>query len=144
MWYGAEAARTACAELRYWRWRFVRDSHGLQRLDAVPHTLFQATVAGAAVDLRSMPFSRNRAAWRDPVDYAACQQLARSAREAQIIRYASVRDPEHGGCAGILELSAFMGGVRQRQTWFLTVDMHRASWVCAGGPRRERFEFSFQ
>ena len=93
-----------------------------------------------------MPFSRDRAAWRDPLDYAACQQLARSAREAQvqIIRYASVWDPEHGGCAGVLNLSAFVGGVRQRQTWFLTVDTHRASWVRAGGPRRERFEFAFE
>ena len=145
VWYGAEAARTACAELGYWRWRFVRDSHGFSRLDAVPHTLFQATAAGAAIDLRSEPFSPDQAAWRDPVNYAACQQFARSAREAQvrIIRYASVRDPEHGGCAGVLDFRAFVGSVRQRQTWFLTVDARHASWVRAGSPRPERFEFSF-
>lgn len=145
VWYGAEAARTACAELGYWRWRFVRDSHGLSRLDAVPHTLFQATAAGAAIDLRGEPFSRDQAAWCDPVNYAACQQLARSAREAQvrIIRYASVRDPEHGGCAGVLDFRAFVGSVRQRQTWFLTVDARHASWVRAGSQRPERFEFSF-
>ena len=146
VWYGAEAARSSCAELGYWRWRFVRDSHGLRRLDAVPHTLFQAVASGATIDLRVKPFTRDRAAWGDPENYGACQQLARSARTANvhIIRYASVRDPEHGGAAAVLGWHAFTGGVRQRQTWFLTIDQRRASWVRAGGSRRERYEFSFE
>lgn len=145
VWYGAETMRTGCAELGYWRWRFVRDSHGLTRLDAVPHTVFQAFAAGQAIDLRTAPLLRDRAAWSDPSDYGACQRLARSAREAglQIIRYASVRDPEHAGCAAVLDCRALVGGVRQRQTWFLTVDRRRASWVRAGGQRRERFEFRY-
>ncbi len=145
VWYGAEAVRTSCAELGYWRWRFVRDSRGLTRLDAVPHTLFQARVAGDAVDLRLAPFVRDRVLWSDPGEYGACQRLARSARQAgvQMIRYASVRDPQHCGCVAVLDCGAFVGGVRQRQTWFLTIDAHHASWVRAGGARRERFEFSF-
>lgn len=145
VWYGAEAVRTACAELGYWRWRFVRDSHGLSRLDAVAHTLFRALATGPSVDLRIPPFSRDRTAWTDPDDYHACQELARRVREAdvRIIRYGSVRDPEHAGCAAVLDCRAFAGGVRQRQTWFLTVDRLRASWVRAGTQRRERHEFSF-
>ena len=31
IWYGAEALRTACAELGYWRWRFLIDSESLER-----------------------------------------------------------------------------------------------------------------
>ncbi|MHB1869701.1 MAG: RES domain-containing protein [Steroidobacteraceae bacterium] len=87
----------------------------------------------------------DRAAWSDPSDYGAGQRLARSAREAglRIIRYASVRDPEHAGCAAVLDCRALVGGVRQRQTWFLTVDRQRAGWVRAGGQRRERFELRY-
>ena len=123
----------------------MHDSHGLTRRDAVPHTVFQTIAAGAAVDLRAAPLSHDRAAWTYPDDYGSCQDIARRAREAavQIIRYASVRDPEHAGCAAVLECRALVGGVRQRQTWFLTVDRQRASWVRADGQRREQFEFRF-
>ena len=144
-WYGAELIRTSCAELGYWRWRFVRDSHGLTRLDGVPHTLFLAHARGRGIDLRRSPFANERRHWSDPQDYTACQALARSARAAGIalIRYASVRDPEHPGCAAVLDVRAFAGtgGVRQRQSWFLTVDAERASWVRSGA--RERYEFLF-
>lgn len=147
VWYGAEHLRTSCAELGYWRWRFVTDSRGLERLDGVAHTLYRALGRGSTVDLRRKPFVRDGEAWRSPGDYSACQQLARSARaaEVRIIRYASVRDPEHGGCAAVLDCRAFVGagGVRERQSWFLSVDRQRASWVRAGERRGEAWEFVF-
>lgn len=147
VWYGAEAVRTSCAELGYWRWRFVMDSRGLTRLDGVPHTIFQAVVRGRAVDLRQKPFVRDERTWRDQNDYDGCQALARVARagEMQIIRYASVRDPEHGGCGAVLDCRAFSGtgGVRKRQSWFLTVDRQRASWIRSGARSTATFEFLF-
>lgn len=148
VWYGAEAVRTSCAELGYWRWRFVRDSHGLTRLDGVPHTVLQAIARGNSVDLRREPFLRDGRIWTHSADYDGCQAFARAAREAElrIIRYASVRDPEHGGCGAVLDSRAFAGtgGVRQRQSWFLTVDRHRASWVRSGGTRTgAAYEFVF-
>lgn len=147
VWYGAEAVRTSCAELGYWRWRFVRDSHGLSRLDGVPHTVFQATARGNSVDLRVEPFLRDQKVWSNPDDYGGCHALARTARKAemQIIRYASVRDPEHGGCGAVLDCHAFSGtgGVRQRQSWFLTVDRNRASWVRSGTRTGAAYEFLF-
>jgi len=147
VWYGAEAIRTSCAELGYWRWRFVTDSRGLARLDGVAHTIYQAVARGPAVDLREPPFERDAPRWHHPSDYSACQALARTARtaEVRIIRYASVRDPEHGPCAAVLDGRAFVGtgGVRRRQSWFLSVDRTRASWLRAGERRGEAWEFVF-
>ncbi len=146
VWYGAETVRTSCAELSYWRWRFVCDSRGLARLDAVAHTIFQARAKGGAVDLRVKPFSRDGRLWRHNNDYGACQAFARSARAGgvQIVRYESVRDPEHGGCAAVLDCRAFSdGGVRQRQTWFLTVDRQRTTWLRTGEADDERYEFKY-
>lgn len=147
VWYGAEAVRTSCAEIGYWRWRFAIDSHGLSRLDGVPHTIFQAVARGKALDLRQKPFARDEKVWGNTEDYAGCQALARVARtaETQIIRYASVRDPEHAGCGAVLDCRAFSGtgGVRQRQSWFLTVDRQRASWLRSGARNAAAYEFIF-
>jgi len=143
VWYGAEALRTSCAELGYWRWRFVTASRGLERLDGVPHTIFQAFARGTGIDLRKAPFVRDRALWTDPDDYTSCQTLARAARaeHIDIVRYESVRDPEHGGCGAVLDARAFAGVTpRQRQSWFLSVDRRRASWVRSSS-RTEAYEF---
>lgn len=148
VWYGAEAVRTSCAEIGYWRWRFVTDSHGLTRLDGVPHTIFQAVARGTTVDLRERPFARDERIWSSSDDYGSCQALARAARTAgmHMIRYASVRDPEHAGCGAVLDCRAFSGtgGVRQRQSWFLTVDRQRASWVRSGARNAAAYEFLFE
>ena len=147
VWYGAEHIRTSCAELGYWRWRFVMDSRGLDRLDGVAHTLYQASARGLAVDLRESPFARDASGWLHPEDYSACQRFAQAARAADIrlIAYQSVRDPQHATCVAVLDCRAFVGagGVRRRQSWFLSVDRKRASWVRAGERRREAWEFVF-
>lgn len=149
VWYGADTVAAACAEVGYWRCRFVADSDGLTALDAVAHTLFRARAAGSAIDLRRPPLLADEAVWMAPDDYSGCRQLARAAREAGValIRYRSVRDPVHAGCAAVLDCRAFAGsrGIDSRQTWFLSVDARRASWIRAGGgPRRaETLEFDF-
>lgn len=150
VWYGAEALQTACAEVGYWRWRFVADSAGLKALDGVAHTLFRAVARGSGIDLRVPPFLRAAKRWRQADDYGPCQAIARSAREAglAVLRYASVRDPDHGGCAAVLDCRAFAGtrGITTRQTWFLSVDDARVSWIRSGGRagRREAFEFVYR
>lgn len=138
--YGAEARRSACAELGYWRWRFLTDSSGLASLGPSPQTLFQVRVKGRAVDLRRKPFSRQAARWRDPGDYSATQAFAATAREAavEIIRYESVRDPDKGGCAALLEPAVFVQRApAARQTWHLTVTGTASAWHRDA----ERFEF---
>ena len=35
VWYGAEKERTACAEIGFWRWRFLMDSAGLKSIGSI-------------------------------------------------------------------------------------------------------------
>ena len=44
VWYGAEKERTACAELGFWRWRFLMDATGLDSLGPSPQTVFRAGI----------------------------------------------------------------------------------------------------
>ena len=142
--YAADAIRTACAELGYWRWRHLADSPALASMPARPQTVFRAKFAARAVDLREPPFAADRRRWTDPDDYGACQALARAARAAgvQAIRYESVRDPAHGGCCALLDPEAF--ALRRHadpQTWWLSVFRDRVVWQRAGSPGGESFEF---
>lgn len=149
VWYGAEAASTAFAELGYWRCRFIADSTGLSTLRNTAHTLFQAQARGPARDLRRAPW-REQGDWLNPSDYSACQAQARSARAdgVQLLRYASVRHPKHGGCAAVLSPQAFAypnGGVKEQQTWFLHATADTATWVrSTGGKDDEASEFSYR
>jgi len=129
VWYGAEVLRTALAEKSYWRLRFLLDSPGTPALKAVPHTAFRAPVrTTAALDLTTTPLLRDAAAWTHRTDYTATQALAAAARAARInvIRYSSVRDPEHGACAAVLEPTVF-GHARPRglETWFIAASRER-------------------
>jgi len=143
VWYGAETLRTALAEKSYWRLRFLLDSPGTPELRPVPHTAFMAAVrTAAALDLTHAPFVRDRAVWTDRTSYQGTQQLAATAREArlQIIRYESVRDPEHAACAAALTPLVFgRSKPRSQETWFLAASRVRVR--CApderGGPTWE-------
>jgi len=142
--YGAEAIRTACAELGYWRWRLLNDSPQLQSIPPVPQTLFRTAVSGRTIDLRVPPLSRRRKQWTDPDDYSACQKLARDARAEgiQVIRYQSVRDPQAGGCAAVLSHTAFTSPTpAENQSWTLAVFRQRVFWRRDSIFEVESFEF---
>ncbi len=142
--YGADERRTACAELGYWRWRFLTDSPALERLASLSHTLFQSEVSGQCVDLTAAPFNEQAAAWTAPRDYSACQQFGAVAREAgvELIRYQSVRDPQAGGCAAVLTPKAFTGELLLEQTWRLSVTRQRIQWQRDSVLHPESFEFT--
>ncbi|WP_211251964.1 RES family NAD+ phosphorylase [Arenimonas malthae] len=141
--YGADALATACAELGYWRWRFLRDSPALERLDAIAHTAFLASIRTTALDLRAPPFDAEAARWTAPDDYTATQALARVARDAPVgaIRYDSVRDPARGACIALLTPKGFASKspVGAPQTWWLAVQPRQAVWL----RDRERLAFAF-
>ena len=143
--YGADERRTACAELGFWRWRFLLDSPALPRLEPLPQTLFQAPVDALAVDLTVPPLARDAALWRSPTNYAHCQQFAPLAREAGagLIRYASVRDPEQGMCGAVLGPREFTSGPLVEQSWLLGVTRERVQWQRDSVLFPEGFEFSY-
>lgn len=133
--YGAESIRTACAEVGYWRWRFMSDSKGLHKLGELgpsPQTLFEVGVRTPAVDLERPPFSLDAKGWRAPSDYSHTQRFAQVARAAAVglIRYRSVRDPEPGRCGAVLRPEAFRPAkpVSPTQTWLLTVTPAFVAW----------------
>lgn len=129
VWYGADVLRTALAEKSYWRLRFLLDSPGTPDLKPVPHTAFRAAVrTPAALDLTVAPLARERSSWTSRTSYSATQALALVARAAGIavIRYESVRDPEHAACAAVLDPAAFgRGRPRSQESWFIAAARER-------------------
>ena len=120
VWYGAGPVRTACAEVAYWRWRFLIDSEGLQATDLLTeHTFFNAAINGRGIDLTLLPWLRTRARWTHQADYSATQALADAAKAAAVqwIRYESARDAG-GVCAAVLDADALTEIDRAGpQTW---------------------------
>ena len=144
VWYGAEVLRTALAEKSYWRLRFLLDSPATPDLKAVPHTAFRAAVrTAAALDLTVEPLLRDRPVWTHRVSYQGTQAFGAMARAAQIqlIRYESVRDPEHAACAAVLSPMAFgRGKPHSQHTWFIAASRQRVR--CARDEGGATWEFT--
>jgi len=142
VWYGAETVRTACAEVAYWRWRFLSDSEGLAAADLLTeHTLFCATVDGGAIDLLSTPWAGQRTRWMHPTDYGATQALAdaAAAESVQWIRYESARDPA-GICCAVLDVAALDElDLAGQQTWHCRATREAVRMVHGD----ERFEWRY-
>lgn len=142
IWYGAGTVRTVCAELAYWRWRFLTDSDGLAGEELLTeHTLFSARVDGLAIDLRAEPWSVARDRWMHSDDYGDCQALAEAASASGIqwILSASVRDPG-GRCAAVLEVAALDDiDLANQQTWHCRATRSAVRLIRDG----ERFEWTF-
>ena len=143
--YGAEHARTACAEVGYWRWRHLRDTPGIAAMPPRPQTVFSVPVSGTAIDLREAPFDCDRDSWAHRSDYGPCQAMGRVAREAgmQWLRYESVRDSRHGGCGVVFDATAFATRTPiEQQGWLLTVTQTRVVWQRSDPLDPGVFEFS--
>lgn len=145
LWYGALELEAACAEVAYWRMRFISDSVGLEGRRVVSrHTFFAAAVAGRGIDLMQPPWKAFRGAWVSD-DYAETQRLSSAAETAglEVIRYASARAP---GCTCMAALtpdalSEPRGGLdRTRQAWTATATRDRVMMVSAAD-RRLRFQW---
>jgi len=143
VWYGATALDTALAEVAYWRLRFLADSPATPDLPPVPHTAFRADVAGPGFALTDAAFAPRRADWENPASYAHTQALARDARGAGIalIRYRSVRDPQHRSCLAVLSPKAFrVRAPLEQHTWLVKVTRRLVLAEADFGARRIAFE----
>jgi hypothetical protein len=128
VWYGAERAETAVAEMVFYRFLFFAESPATPFPDdAAEYTAFSAELATpVALDLTRGALAADRERWTGPTDYAACQDLAETARAigAGVIRYASVRDPR-GHNLAVLDCRVFAKPQPvERQTWRLRIGRH--------------------
>jgi hypothetical protein len=142
VWYGADVVETALAEVAYWRLRFLVDSPATPDLLPVPHTAFRASIGGSAIALMQPPFLRQRRQWEDPASYVATQALARVAREAGValIRYRSVRDPEHRVAVAVMTPKGFRArDPLEQRTWLIKVA--RTHVLAESDLGRQRLEF---
>jgi hypothetical protein len=109
--YASAVVETAIAEIAFYRLLFFAESPGTPwPANASQYTAFSARYGSArAIDLTRPPLARRRKQWMHPTDYAPCQMLADDARTAgtEIIRFASVRDPEHRLNVALLTCRAF-------------------------------------
>ena len=142
--YAAEAAETAVAEMAFYRLLFFAESPATPGpANATEFTAFAADLATeAALDLTEPPLDRDRAIWTHPTDYTGCQALADAARAAavDVLRYASVRDPAGGRNLAVLSPTAFASPrVRDRQTWRLHLGPAGVFALCEHPVRRLAF-----
>lgn len=126
VWYGAERPETAAAEMVFYRFLFYAESPETPFPDdAAEYTAFCVDLATpVSLDLTSGALGADHSLWTHLTDYAQCQQLADRAREigAEVIRYASVRDPENGANLAVLTCRAFAAPQpAQRQTWRIRI-----------------------
>lgn len=133
--YGATTPDTAVAETAFYRWLFFSESPEMKRPDnALEFTAFSVQISATqSLDLTSPPLDRDGALWRHLTDYRACQDLADAARGAgvEVIRYASVRDPQHGTNLAILTPAAFASKAPDsRQTWRLFIARQAIQAFC--------------
>lgn len=132
--YGATEVDTACAEMGYWRWKFLHDALDMPDIKPIAHTAFKSEVATLAIDLRDPAFKHDENHWQHKSSYTATQALARTARAAHLgaICYASARDPQQGECAALLTPAAFASVTPHpvKQTWWLVVRRAEVIWRC--------------
>lgn len=143
VWYGAEEIETACAEVAYWKWRFLMDSVALsgQALHT-EHSFFQARTRGRCADLTAPPWKSAARTWRDKTEYSGCQAFAAEARNQNLawIRYAAVRIP-NGLAGAVLKMDALsLAEPFEQQTWACKTSRAGAYLQRAGG--NQRYEFA--
>lgn len=143
LWYGAEDLFAACAEVAYWRHRFILESVALVNTDLLTeHTFFHAQVDGNAIDLMNEPWVAASAVWTHGSDYTETQAVADAARDrgVQWICYESVRAPGKR-CAAVLDVEALemVALNASKQTWHCKTS--RQAVMLVNGP--ERFVWTF-
>lgn len=143
--YASRTPSTAVAEAAFHRLVFFAESPRTP-WPANPGALTVFAVAyrtAVGLDVTAPPLSRDEPRWMHPTEYAACQRLATTAREAgvQAIRYRSVRDPNGDVNVALLTCAAFASREpEERQTWHLHVGPMGAAALCDSPLRRLAFD----
>jgi len=109
--YAAETPETAVAEITFHRLLFFAESpETLWPMNPAEYTAFAAEYrTKKGIDLTGVRFKAQSTAWSHPTDYSRCQALAEMARMdgIEVVRYRSVRDPNHGMNLALLTCRVF-------------------------------------
>lgn len=131
--YAGAQVETAIAEAVFYRLLFFAESPATPwPLNASEHSAFSVRYGSKGLDLTLAPLVRRRRNWMNPTEYSACQTLADNARaaEIEIIRFASVRDPQHRANIALLTCRAFRNKAPiDRQSWRIRVSPSGAQAV---------------
>jgi RES domain len=122
VYYAAEEQGAAAAEKAFYQLLFYAESPDTPRpANPLICTAFSVQVfSHRALDLTQPPLATDAPIWRHPIKYDPCQALAAAAREAdaEILRYASARDPAGGICIAVLTCAAFAAlSPQDFETW---------------------------
>jgi hypothetical protein len=119
--YAAERARTALAEVAHWRLKVLLDAVELNALDPAAHTLFAVRIDAVTADVSALRPPGRRKAVLHPDEYAAAQAWGREVRASGFgaIRYPSVRDRPEGVCWALLTPAAFRSGPVLQANWLV-------------------------
>jgi len=144
--YAAETIATAIAETAYWRLLFFSRSPGFAPPgNVVEHSAFTVPLGVTrGLDLTKAPFAKHASAWMHPTDYGPSQAFADQARriDAQMIRYASVRDPAHRANLALLDPAGFASATPNvEQTWHFRFEAGTIT-AFAALPSNARYTFS--
>src|SRR5262249_1943557 len=133
--YSSETPRTAIAEKAFFRLLFYAESPATPwPINPSEYTAFSAEyTTKKSIDLTRGKFAAGKDKWMHLTDYSYCQvfaELARS-REIEVIRYASVRDPENGMNLALMTCRAFARPKPiDRQTWHIRFSEAGAQAIC--------------
>lgn len=133
--YASETPQTAVAETAFWRLLFYAESPATPwPVNPAEYTAFSVQYnADKSIDLTKGRYVVDKERWMHLTNYNACQALADIARAAQIeiIRYASVRDPENRMNLAILTCLAFAKPKPiDRQTWHMRLSTAGVQAIC--------------
>jgi hypothetical protein len=135
VYYASEKSETAIAEMAFYRLLFFAESPRTSwPINAGEYTAFAASFrTRRGLDLTRPPLDADRPQWGHPTDYSACQDLAETARSAdiQVLRYSSVRDTDEGINFALLVCSVFTSRApTRRQTWRIRLGPSGAQAIC--------------
>jgi hypothetical protein len=134
VYYASEHPHTAIAELSFHRILFFSESPNTRwPSDAGEYTAFAAEYAAKSIDLTVPPLNSRARFWSDPTRYEECQKLADLARagDVDLIKYASVRDPDHRLNHAILSGRVFTNPEPiTPQTWRILLGNNGARALC--------------
>lgn len=121
IWYGAETARTAFAEIAYYRLVFLAGTTADLTPLETDLSAFTVRVRTAhGIDLTVPPFTRWQSMLASRTSYAATQPFGTAMRAARVeaFRYTSARDVRGGVNVGVFAPRAFAGRRPRRiETW---------------------------